>query len=140
MTLKWQILVSLAATLSFFTVSYPYRLDAGPAGPAGPVLQSTGPAGIVFLDTGNGTISYCTNPVDTNPTPVAPLGKCMGIGAIPSFGLANLRASGFVAASGGNTFFVGNLSNGLVIQCAAAYNSTTQQGSGSCIVIANPIP
>ena len=138
MTLKWQFVVSLAATLSFFTVSYPYRsVDAGPAGP---VLQATGPAGIVFLDTGNGTISYCTNPVDTNPTPVAPLGKCMGIGAIPSFGLANLRAGGFVAASGGNTFFVGNLSNGVVIQCAAAYNSTTQQGSGSCIVIANPIP
>ena len=73
MTLKWQILVSLAATLSFFTVSYPYRsVDAGPAGP---VLQATGPAGVVFLDTGNGTISYCTNPVDTNPTPVAPLGN-----------------------------------------------------------------
>jgi len=61
MTLKWQIVVSLAATLSFFTVSYPYRsVDAGPAGP---VFQATGPAGIVFLDTGNGTISYCTNPV-----------------------------------------------------------------------------
>jgi len=121
MTLKRQIIVSLAATLSFFTVSYPYRsVDAAPAGP---VVQATGPGGIVFLDTGNGTISYCTNPVDANPTPVAPLGRCMGIGAIASFGLANLRAGGFVAPSGGNAFFVGNLSTGVVIQCAAAYNS-----------------
>ncbi len=105
---------------------------SSPALAEGVLIQAAGEQGMVVLDEGSGSITFCAAGVNVT----VPDGKCAGIGGLP---ISPAISNGFVTIGGvgGTAAFVGNPATGYVVECALENNSG--EPLGSCVPVANPI-